>query len=67
MISYTCKFFTPNGRVFGQEKIEAADDAAINLKAFHIHAHSIGGGYEIRDGERLVRRVEYPNQRPASL
>jgi hypothetical protein len=57
MTTYLCKFVTPSGRVYGVEKLVVADDAAAISKADCLLAHSIGGGYEIKDGERLVKQV----------
>ena len=57
MTTYLCKFIAPGGRIYSVEKMEATDDVAVVSKADCLLAHSIGGGYEIQDGERLVKRV----------
>ncbi len=66
MIAYWCKFFDARGRIYGAEKMMAADDAAVIAKAHVIHAHHIGSGYEIWDGPRLVDRVMFHSQKYAS-
>ena len=58
MPHYWCKFFNAGGHVFGNEKMEAADDAAAVAKARVVFATGIVGGYEIWHEKRLVHRED---------
>ena len=74
MTVYWCRFLDLSRRVFGAEKIEAADDESVKAKARTIFAMGIIGGFEIWDGNRLVDRYHRGSlspdaapERPASL
>ena len=66
MRTYWCRFLDAGGHVYGAEKLEAEDDAAAIAKARIIHAHGIGNGYEIWDGQRRIHRETHRRATPTA-
>ncbi len=59
MTTYWCRFFDASGRIFGAAPMGCASDRDAIARARVVHAHRIGSGYEIWEGERMVARITH--------
>ena len=56
MTRYRVHFVDHSGNVYATEHIEHDDEQAVIDEVHLRHAHGIGAGFDIWDGERLVYR-----------
>jgi hypothetical protein len=54
---YTASFRTHGGHVYGRVDFDAKSDAAAIVKTEAMYVPTIGNGYDLRDGERVVFSV----------
>lgn len=60
MPRYECRFLDHGGNIRAVEQFSAVDDEAAIRQSHEMNAESVGAGFEIRCGDRLV--YQYRNR-----